>query len=84
MNIALSAEQMEIVRGIVAEEVHLPPEQITPEARFEEDLNTDSLTIVEIGLKLEERLSLVLNDEEYVQVKTVAELYDLISRVLPR
>jgi acyl carrier protein len=52
--------------------------QVTPEARFEEDLDADSLDLVEAVLGLEEELSVEIPEEEMESVKTVGQAVDLV------
>ena len=50
-------EVLEVVRGAVVTVLEVPPESVTRETRFREDLEADSLALVEIVEIVEERLA---------------------------
>jgi acyl carrier protein len=68
----------ERVRKVLAEQLSVDIEKVTPEARFEEDLDADSLDLVEAVLGLEEELSVEIPEEEMERVKTVGQAVDLV------
>jgi acyl carrier protein len=68
----------ERVRKVLAEQLSVDLEKVTPEARFEEDLDADSLDLVEAVLGLEEELSVEIPEEEMESVKTVGQAVDLV------
>ena len=53
--------------------------QVVPDARFAEDLNADSLDLVEAVLALEEEWSIEIPEEEMEGVKTVGQAVDLVA-----
>lgn len=68
----------EKVRKVLAEQLARDESEITPEARFEEDLDADSLDLVEAVLALEEELGVNIPEEEMEGVKTVGQAVDLV------
>jgi acyl carrier protein len=68
----------ERVRKVLAEQLSVDVAKVTPEARFEEDLDADSLDLVEAVLGLEEELSVEIPEEEMESVKTVGQAVDLV------
>jgi acyl carrier protein len=66
------------VREVLAEQLARDLEEVTPEARFEEDLDADSLDLVEAVLALEEELGVDIPEEEMEDVKTVGQAVDLV------
>jgi acyl carrier protein len=66
------------VRKVLAEQLSVDLAKVTPEARFEEDLDADSLDLVEAVLGLEEELSVEIPEEEMESVKTVGQAVDLV------
>lgn len=68
----------ERVRKVLAEQLSVDLAKVTPEARFEEDLDADSLDLVEAVLGLEEELSVEIPEEEMESVKTVGQAVDLV------
>ena len=52
--------------------------QVTKEARFAEDLDADSLDLVELVMALEEEFDVSVDEEELEGVETVGSAYDLV------
>jgi len=52
---------------------------VKPESRFKEDLDADSLDLVEAVLALEEEFGLSIPEEEMEDVKTVGQAIDLVA-----
>ncbi|MFC4586269.1 acyl carrier protein [Sphaerisporangium corydalis] len=69
---------LETVRRIIFTVTAVPTEQVSPEKRFLEDLDVDSLSVVEIAVAIQEELGVLVPDEELVQLTTVQ---DFISRI---
>lgn len=69
----------ERVRKVLAENLGRDVEEVTMEARLEEDLDADSLDLVEAVLALEEDLGVKIPEEEMESVKTVQQAVDLVS-----
>ncbi|MCI0745328.1 MAG: acyl carrier protein [Verrucomicrobia subdivision 3 bacterium] len=78
----LSESDKRAVDSVLVEELHVAQEQLTPEARFDEDLGADSLTLVEIAIALEEHFNLSIPDETWDGVKTVGDLYEMLAELL--
>jgi acyl carrier protein len=76
------SEIEERVRKVLAEQLAVDESQITPEARFAEDLNADSLDLVEAVLALEEEWSIEIPEEEMENVKTVGQAVNLVASKL--
>lgn len=69
----------EKLRKIVAEQLGVEEERVTPEAHFIEDLNADSLDLVELIMALEEEFGVEISDEDANQLTTVASAQDYIN-----
>lgn len=52
--------------------------EVTREATFKEDLDADSLDLVEFVMELEEVFGVEMPEEEYQDLKTVGEAFDLL------
>ena len=52
---------------------------ITEDARFKEDLDADSLDLVELVMALEERLDVTVPEEELEGIETVGQAVDLVT-----
>jgi len=61
------------VKEIIAKELEVDIKQLSPEAKFIEDLGADSLDIVELVMALEEEFGLDIPDEEADKLKTVGD-----------
>lgn len=72
----------ERVRKVLVEQLARDEAEVTPEARFEEDLDADSLDLVEVVLALEEELGVNIPEEEMEGVKTVGQAVDLVANKL--
>jgi acyl carrier protein len=68
----------EKVKSIIAEQLGVAEEELTPETSFE-DLNADSLDIVELIMALEEEFDLEIPDEEAEKIQTVGEIVEYIK-----
>jgi acyl carrier protein len=70
------------VRKVLAEQLAVDEAQVVPDARFAEDLNADSLDLVEAVLALEEEWSIDIPEEEMEGVKTVGQAVALVEQKL--
>ncbi len=61
------------IKTIVVDLLGVDPEKITVEARFREDLEADSLDLVELIMALEEEFGGEISDEEAQKITTVGE-----------
>ncbi len=82
MNDLLTPEDNQAVIAILTQELGVKASQLTQESRLEEDLGADSLTLVEIGMALEDRFNLALPDERLERVRTVGDVYELLAEFL--
>ena len=62
------------VKDIIVEQLSVNPEQVTPEAKFIEDLGADSLDTVELVMAFEEEFSIEVPDEEAEKLQTVGDV----------
>jgi acyl carrier protein len=70
------------VRKVLSEQLAVDEGQVTPDARFAEDLNADSLDLVEAVLALEEEWNIEIPEEEMDGVKTVGQAIQLVASKL--
>jgi acyl carrier protein len=68
----------EQVRGIIAEQLGLKPDEIRNDASFVDDLGADSLDTVELVMALEEEFETEIPDEEAEKITTVQQAIDYI------
>lgn len=67
------------VRSIVAEQLGVKPEEVTPQAKFIDDLGADSLDTVELVMALEEEFGIEIPDEEAEKLVTVGDAMKYIE-----
>jgi acyl carrier protein len=67
------------VKAIIAEQLGVGPEEVTPDASFIEDLGADSLDIVELVMALEEEYDLEITDEQAEKIRTVQDVVKFIE-----
>ncbi len=63
----------------VVEVLSVEEEKVTPEATFGDDLDADSLDLVELVMALEEEFNIEVPEEELEGIKTVGQAYDLVK-----
>lgn len=76
------AEAFSTFAGTVAEVLDIDPSEVVPEARWREDLDADSLAVVEITLALNEAFDIKLPDVEPEQLTTVGQAFDLVAAIV--
>ena len=72
----------EKVREVIVEELNVSEDQVTPEATFQEDLNADSLDVVELIMRLEDAFDISIPDEDAEKIRTVGEAVTYIENKL--
>ena len=74
------SEVADKVKKIVVEQLGVSEEQVTPEAKFIEDLGADSLDQVELVMALEEAFGSDIPDEDAEKLTTVGDAIDYIEK----
>jgi acyl carrier protein len=64
---------------LLVDELGIERDDITTDAKFEEDLDVDSLGVVELLMALEDNFGVKIPDEEAEQITTVGEAVDLVE-----
>jgi acyl carrier protein len=72
------AEALATIREVAAEVLSVEPDQVEEGARFKEDLDADSLDLVELVMGLEERFDIEVPEEDLEGVTTVGQAVDLV------
>jgi acyl carrier protein len=74
----VSDESFEKFKACAVEILAVSPEQVTMEARFGDDLDADSLDLVELVMKLEEEFDVTVDESELEDIETVGQAYELV------
>ena len=72
-------EVLERIREHLATELEVDPERIDEDTRFKEDLEADSLDLVELLVELEDRYGIRIPDEEAARILTVGQAADFVA-----
>ncbi len=74
----MSEENFERFRKCAVEVLSVDTAQITKEASFADDLDADSLDLVELIMSLEEEFGVTVEEEELEGITTIGGAYDLV------
>ena len=69
-------------RECAVEVLQVPSDKVIREARFADDLDADSLDLVELVMALEESFDITVEETELEDIETVGQAFDLISAKL--
>ena len=75
-------EVFEKVKSLFEDELGIDSEKITMDAKLEEDLEIDSLGIVEVVMAFEDEFEIEIDDEELTDVGTVGQAVNLLHSKL--
>jgi acyl carrier protein len=70
----------ERVKSIIVEQLGVEPDQVVMEANFREDLEADSLDLVELIMAFEEAFGGEISDEDAQQITTVAQAVEYLEK----
>jgi acyl carrier protein len=71
---------VEEIRAILVEQLGVDPNDVSEEASFQEDLNADSLDLVELIMEMEDRFKMKIPDEEAEKISTVGQAVDYVMQ----
>ena len=70
---------LEKVKAIVSEQFDVEEDSITPDTNLSEDLEADSLDVVDLLMSIEDEFEIEVPDEEIENIKTVDQLVKYIE-----
>jgi acyl carrier protein len=75
---AMASDAEVRLRKIIAEQLGVTEDEVVPEASFIDDLNADSLEMVDLIISLEEEFGIQVSDEDAEKIKTVKDALDYL------
>ncbi len=69
----------ETVKSVVAEQLGIDEDSITMESSFNDDLEADSLDVVELMMALEDEFKIEISDEEAGKISTIGDIVEYIK-----
>ena len=71
----------ETIKGMIAEQLKVNPDDIKPESRLIEDLKADSANIMVMIMDLEDRFGVTVEDDQIMKLKTVGDVVRYIDSI---
>jgi acyl carrier protein len=75
-------EIYQALKKTLVDELEIDATKITPEADFKNDLDADSLHLVELAMELEDNYQVAIPDEVALELKTVGAVVDYLAERL--
>ncbi|MDQ3106907.1 MAG: acyl carrier protein [Actinomycetota bacterium] len=75
----MADDTLETFKKCTVEVLQVDPDQVRMDARFGDDLDADSLDLVELVMALEEKLDISVPEEDLEGVETIGQALDLVA-----
>ncbi|KLO24889.1 MULTISPECIES: acyl carrier protein [unclassified Marinitoga] len=75
-------ELFEKVKEVIVETLNVEEEEVTLDASFTDDLDADSLELVDLTMAFESELGVTIEDEELENIKTVEDVINSLAEKL--
>ncbi len=76
---SMTAEETKII-GIIANQLGVDKDMVTPASNIVDDLGADSLDVVELVMALEEAFDTEIPDEDAEKIRTVQDIFEYVKR----
>ncbi len=70
------------IKEIIADQLGVEVDKLSPDAKFVEDLGADSLDVVELIMSFEEEFNIEIPDEDAEKIKTVGDVLNYLNEKL--
>ena len=70
----------EKVQAILAKQLRLDPDRITPESLIKKDLGADSIDILQLLMRIEDQYGIVIPDQELATFETVGDVVAFLEK----
>jgi acyl carrier protein len=68
------------LRGQLVEVLEVDPDEVAEDTDFAEDLDADSIDLIEVVNNLEREMKITIEEEELYDIATVGQLLDIVER----
>lgn len=67
------------IKTVITKQFEIEPEKITPQLNFKNDLDADSISLLEFSLELEKEFGKEISDEDSAKIHTVQDVINFIK-----